>query len=234
MRVVSKILIIGIILTLILSSCLPLNFYPIKVCENNEQYIGVGIVGSAYVSIYDNEEINPFPHLTAYGRSGGPNNFDFGFEFGTFGLPGYFMFSGRKAFYLRPIKTYPYYSCECIVLDIGIGTSSIISPHYRMSVSYLNTPLSVTLGINENLTLGSIPSGSGSKSINSIYLKIAMEQSKKREVIPYFYISYQTHEEDQRLGMNFPSFFLSYTDSEKQGISKYISFGLGASFNLIY
>ena len=238
MRMVSKILeIIILLLALILSGCLPLNFYPTKICENDEQYIGIGVGGSGWSQVTDLKNITSLPYFTAYGRAGGPNNVDFGFEFGTFGMPGYFMFSGRKAFHLKTPTYTPYYSCQSIILDIGIGTSSIIAPHYRMSVSYFHSPLSVTLGINENLIFGSYPSGNGGKSINSIYLKIAMEQVKKgpkRGIVPYFYVSYQTHEEDQMLGMNFPSFFLSNAEAADKNITKYINAGIGATFNWSY
>ncbi|MDY6786802.1 MAG: hypothetical protein SVK54_01610 [candidate division WOR-3 bacterium] len=235
---VSKILtIIILFLILLISGCLPLNLYPTRICENNEQYIGIGIGGGLWSPITDLSNNKSFPHFTAYGRAGGPNNFDFGFEFGTFGFPGYFMFSGRKGFHLKTPTYTPYYNCQCIILDIGIGTSSLILPHYRMSLTYFHSPLSVTLGINENSILGSYPSGSGGKSINSIYLKIAMEQGKKgkkRGIIPYFYVSYQTHEEDQMLGMNFPSFFLSNAEAADKNITKYINAGIGATFNWSY
>jgi len=218
MRVVSKILIIAVISTLLLSGCLPLNYYPAKISEPNEQYVGFAVGANAWYSNPYDGEVQPASTVLLYNRINLTRNMDVGFELG---LP-YFTASLRKGFFYQD-------NHHLLILDGGFGISLFTQPLSRLSTTFVVHPVYILLGVNKS----SYPSvlfaeGNG---VNTVYAKISFENKQIGRFIPFMYVAYTTFDEETNSFFNYRSFFSKYDNEFDYDIRRRVTIGLAWNFN---
>jgi len=222
MRMVSKILVIEIFLTLILSSCLPLNYYPSKISEPNEQYVGFAVGANAwYTNPYDGRFL-PMPSLLLYHRKNLTNHFDIGFELG---LP-YFAINSRLGMFYKNDH-------HLLVLDGGIGMNILQGPVTRLSTTLFIPPLYVLIGINNTyyLPLAGGVAEQTSINLNSIYTKIGFEDKQMSKFIPFVYMAYTADTDNLNPIFNYKLLFSKYDNEFDYTIRRLIAIGIGWDFN---
>ncbi len=221
---ISRIIIVIMVLfiMIITNGCLTMQYYPAKVAEPGEAYLGFGIHEETY-SGFEGDSIIGFPVFDAvFLRYGLPNNFDIGFDIHAITIIPYILsISGRKQFDFNNDLIHS------ITFDVGCGIGLGAQGH--TSISLIRNDFDFTFGLKKYVLLGDPWDSMSDLFRNEFMIKISKKfKNGKLNIMPIiYYKAVQTYD----IYSNDSESFLTYI-SRTEWRNKQIGIGISFYFDL--